>query len=202
VLTFAAIAAMMVALTKSLLIDPLLVQQKKLSVQLVQQQEKLKETQAQTEILLQAEKDDASSPLRLHLEQIKQQIADGEAYMQSRRDHLVAPEKMGDLLEQVLNKNGQLQLMSLNTLPATPVLEKILKPGSAGAVLDKQIFKHGVQITVRGSYLDLLQYLSALEQLPTQMFWGMAEMRVEKHPDAILTLTVYTLSLDKVWLQI
>ena len=54
----------------------------------------------------------------------------------------------------------------------------------------------------RSSYTDLLQYLRALEKLPTRMFWGMAKMQVAKYPETDLTLTLYTLSLDKKWLQI
>jgi len=209
VLIFAAIAFMLVALTNVLLLDPLLAGQKKLSAQMVQQQEKIKEIQAQTEALLQAKKNDATSPLRQRLGQIKQQLADGDAYLQSSRDRLVQPEKMADLLEQVLKKNGQLQLVSLQTLPVAPLIEKAAKPEGAATVpantaakLDKQVFKHGVQITVRGSYPDLLQYLTALEQMPTKMFWGMSRMSVVQYPAAELTLTLYTLSLDKIWMQL
>ena len=209
VLIFAAIAFMLVALTNVLLLDPLLAGQKRLSAQMVQQQEKIKEIRAQIEALLQAKKNDATSPLRQRMGQIKQQLADGDAYLQSSRDRLVQPEKMADLLEQVLKKNGQLQLISLQTLPVAPLIEKAAKPEGAAAVpantaaeLDKQVFKHGVQITVRGSYLDLLQYLAALEQLPTKMFWGMSRMSVVQYPAAELTLTLYTLSLDKIWMQL
>lgn len=209
VLIFAAVAFMLVALTQVLFLDPLLAEQKRLSAQVVQQQEKMKEIWAQMEALRQAKKNDATSPLRQRLSQIKQQLADGDAYMQSRRDRLVQPEKMADLLQQVLDKNGQLQLVNLQTLPAAPLIEKAAKPEGAGTVpastaaeLDKQVFRHGVQITVRGGYLDLLQYLTALEQLPTKMFWGMTKMNVVQYPTAELTLTLYTLSLNKTWLQI
>ena len=64
------------------------------------------------------------------------------------------------------------------------------------------MYKHGVQITVRGSYADLTQYMAALENLPTRMFWGMAKMNVVQYPTSELTLTLYTLSLDKTWLQV
>jgi MSHA biogenesis protein MshJ len=67
---------------------------------------------------------------------------------------------------------------------------------------EKQIYKHGVKITVRGNYADLLQYLTALEKLPSQMFWGVAKLDVVQHPTAELSLTLYTLSLDKTWLQV
>ena len=206
-LIFAAAAFMLVALIQVLFLDSLLAEQKRLSTQVVQQQEKMKEIQAQIEVSQQARRDDAISPLRQRLSQVKQQLADGDAYLQSRRDRLVQPEKMADLLEQVLNKNGQLQLINLQTLPVAPLIEKAFKPEGAGAAsaaveLDRQVFRHGVQITVRGSYLDLFQYLTAIEQLPTKMFWGMSRMNVVQYPAVELTLTLYTLSLDKTWLQI
>lgn len=207
VLIFAAAAFLLVALVNAFFLDPLLAQQKKLSAQVVQQQEKMKEIQAQIEAILQAKKGDAVSPERLRLSQLRQQIAEGDAYLQSSRERLVQPEKMAGLLEQVLNRNGHLQLVNLQTLAVTPLIEKMeddpnAPHTSADMAPERQVFKHGVQITVRGNYLDLMQYLAALEKLPVQMFWGMAKMNVVQHPDAELTLTIYTLSLDKTWLLV
>lgn len=207
VLIFAASAFLLVALVNALFLDPLLAQQKKLSAQVVQQQEKMKEIQAQIEAILQAKKGDAVSPERLRLSQLRQQIAEGDAYLQSSRERLVQPEKMAGLLEQVLNRNGRLQLVSLQTLAVTPLIEKVENDANAPHAAadmapERQVYKHGVQITVRGSYLDLLQYLTSLEKLPVQMFWGMAKMNVVQHPVAELTLTIYTLSLDKTWLLV
>jgi MSHA biogenesis protein MshJ len=202
-LIFFAAAALVVSLVNALFLEPLLVKQKNISVQVVQQQEKMKEVQAQIANLVQAQQADANSPQRERIRALRQQIADGDAYLKSRRDKLVPPEKMAQLLEQVLNRNGRLQLVALNTLPVSLLIE----PSADAAAVqmtgaEKQIFKHGVTITVRGSYADLVQYLTALEKLPTQMFWGVAKMDVVKHPTAELTLTLYTLSLDKTWLQV
>jgi MSHA biogenesis protein MshJ len=133
---------------------------------------------------------------------LREQIAEGEAYLKQTQGKLVAPDKMADLLEQVLSKNGHLQLLALNTLPVSLFIEPSADSAAKGVVLEKQIYKHGVQMTVRGNYADLLQYLTALEKLPTQMFWGAAKMNVVLYPNAELTLTIYTLSLDKTWLQV
>jgi MSHA biogenesis protein MshJ len=38
--------------------------------------------------------------------------------------------------------------------------------------------------------------------LPEQMFWGEVSLSVEKYPDSLFTLTLYTLSLDKNWLAV
>ncbi len=64
------------------------------------------------------------------------------------------------------------------------------------------LFRHGVEITLSGSYMDMIAYMEALEGLPTQLFWGKAEFEVEKYPNARLTLTLYTLSMDKKWMRL
>jgi MSHA biogenesis protein MshJ len=76
---------------------------------------------------------------------------------------------------------------------ATPAVAP--KPGSL-------LYRHGVEITVRGNYLDMIDYMTALESLPTQLFWGGAKLEVEDYPTARLTLTMYTLSLDQKWLKL
>lgn len=211
---FAAAVFVLIALMNVTLLDPLLARQKVLSAQVVQQQEQMKGLQAQMQGLLQAKSDDEHSPLRVRLAQLKQQLQEQDSYLQSRRDRLVEPNKMADLLEQVLSKNDKLQLVELKTLPASPLIEKPQVAGGAeqpapanpqGANSQdakKQIFKHGVQITVRGGYLDLLRYITALEKTPAQMFWGDVSMSVVRYPEAVLTLTLYTLSLDKIWLTV
>jgi MSHA biogenesis protein MshJ len=67
-----------------------------------------------------------------------------------------------------------------------------------GAVL----YRHGVELTVRGGYLDMVDAMGALEALPTQLFWGRAQLDVEDYPKARLTLTLYTLSLDPKWMKL
>lgn len=205
---FAAAAFFLVSLVNSLFIDPLLAKQKKLAAEVIQQQEKMKEIQAQLLALTQAKRDDANSPLRERIRLVKQQLKEGELYIKSRRDKLVPPEKMGDLLEQVLSKNGHLQLLALETLPVAPLIEtSAAKPQGGGVTVksagqERQVYKHGFRITLRGNYLDLAQYLTALEKMPTQMFWGSAKMHVAQYPAVELTITLYTLSLDTTWLQV
>jgi MSHA biogenesis protein MshJ len=80
-------------------------------------------------------------------------------------------------------------------MPAPPVPQAAPKPGSL-------LYRHGVEIAVRGNYLDMIDYMNALESLPTQLFWGGAKLEVENYPTSRLTLTMYTLSLDSKWLKL
>jgi MSHA biogenesis protein MshJ len=57
-----------------------------------------------------------------------------------------------------------------------------------------------VEITVKGNYQNLLNYLNALEKLPVKMFWGKMELVAGEYPVSTMKLTLYTLSLDKTWL--
>lgn len=201
-LIFAAVAFALVAMIDSFFLNPLLQQQKRLSSQVVQQQEKMKEIQGQLAALLQAKQADKDAPQRERIRQLREQIAQGETFLKETQDKLVPPERMAHLLEQVLAKNGRLQLVSLETLQVSNFIEPASNEPQPATSTGKQIYKHGVKLTVRGSYADLMQYLQMLEKLPTQMFWGMAKLNVVKYPQAELTLTLYTLSLDKTWLQV
>jgi MSHA biogenesis protein MshJ len=48
----------------------------------------------------------------------------------------------------------------------------------------------------------MVDYMHALETLPTQLFWGKAQLDAEEYPNVRLTLTLYTLSLDPKWMKL
>lgn len=213
VLVFVTLAVLILALLNALLLEPLFARQKLLRSQQVEQQGRLDAMQSLIAAATQANSPDVNSPQRLELNKIKMELDAGNSYLKSSREKLVEPEKMAEHLRLLLNRNARLQLVGLQTLPVTPLIEaatdkaaEATKPVKAAAAAasaqEKQVFKHGVKMTVRGNYLDLMQYVKALEKLPQQMFWAKAEMNVVQYPAAELTLTLYTLSLDKTWLQI
>lgn len=216
VLIFAAAAFAVISLINAALLEPLLAEQRVLSAQVIQKQEKMKELQAAIQAQLQARHDSETSPLRTRNAQLKRQLQELDAYLQNRRSRLVEPDKMADLLKQVLSKNGGLQLVALKTLPVSQLVEKTLAAtgaeqsavaanaidGQKRSDAQKRIFKHGVQISVRGGYSELLRYVSALEKMPAQLFWGELSLNVEQYPNSVMTLTLYTLSLDETWLTV
>lgn len=66
----------------------------------------------------------------------------------------------------------------------------------------EMLYRHGVEMVLQGSYPDMVAYMEALERLPVQLFWGKAQLDARSYPDAKLTLTLYTLSLDDKWLKL
>ena len=192
-------------LVNSLLLEPLTSKRKSLSLNAQQQQEQLNLLQTQINATINAGQADPNVPTRIRLAALQEKLAQNRVALLNVQQNLVPPDKMAHLLEDVLMQNRGLKLISLNTLPADNVLqtqaEKAAQPDQtkpSGPV----IYKHGVVISVSGSYGELTQYLEALEKLPWRMIWGKTEMQVETYPLVTLTITLYTLSMDETWLSV
>jgi len=113
---------------------------------------------------------------------------------------LVRPEEMNGLLERLLARHAGLRLVSLKTLAP----QSVLQPGDGAKDSDGKpvergfdLYRHGVEIRLEGSYGQLQAYLSQLEKLQQRLLWGQLSYRVLDYPKAELALTVYTLSPDK-----
>ncbi len=173
-------------------------------------------TMRQQTTALQMGNRDPDAPLRAQLAALKAEFAAQGGRVAAVEKSLVPAEKMSGLLENFLARGNNLQLISLHTIPATPLVTHKLKPvgndkslPAVGAAADAaaaalegapNLFKHGVEIKIAGPYHELLTYVRALENAPQRLLWGKMDLMAEEYPRSQLTLTVYTLSLDKSWL--
>lgn len=116
---------------------------------------------------------------------------------------LIAPREMARVLQQVLARTSKLKLRALRTLPPEPVIA----PAAAGTATATpaaaaQIYRHGVEIEVDGTYLEALALLESLEALPWRFLWDRIEYRVETHPRGRLKLVIHTLGLQPGWVGV
>lgn len=201
------------SLLNSFMLAPLLAKKKKAMQEVATQQEQLQALRSQNQVIMSGGKIDPDAATRVQLAGLEQKLAQSRGALRGVQQSLVPPDKMGRLLEDVLTQNRGLKLVSLTTLPVSGVLDvPASAPAATQASQEKAaevpkagspaIYKHGVEIAVSGSYAELTQYLDALEKLPWRMFWGKAEMRIEAYPRITLTITLYTLSMDKTWLSV
>lgn len=147
---------------------------------------------------------------RAELDALKKQLDALATRLQAMERALVPPQQMSALLEDMIGNRSGLRLLGLKTLPVSPLLErksssddKAKADSRPGAVADQAstgLFKHGLEVRLEGSYQDLTAYLQRLEQSPMKVLWSSAVLSADKHPKLVLTLTVYTLSLDRAWL--
>jgi MSHA biogenesis protein MshJ len=81
VLVFATVTVVVLLLLNMLLLEPLFARQKALHSQISQQQQTMLEVQAQIAALVLENSPNAKSPQRSQINQIRQEIAEGNAYL-------------------------------------------------------------------------------------------------------------------------
>lgn len=144
---------------------------------------------------------------RKRIAELEGRVAALDAALQAARGRIVPPERMAGLIEQVLRRNTRLTLLDLRSLPSETILAEEQPAAKEGegrteTVAAAMLYRQGMELTLAGGYLDMLDYLAQLERLPWKMYWGRLELKVEEHPRALLRVRVYTLSMDKAWLSI
>jgi MSHA biogenesis protein MshJ len=181
---FATVSLLVVVFAHVALIEPLLVRQKTLIDRSTRDQSQLTAVRAQIEALLK-EQGDGKDPEQLAVVELERRLAEMEKTLAVRKGAFVAPDRLPELLKNLLGPGQPIRLESLRTLPAVQV--------QSGA----QLYRHGLEMTLRGSYFDLMQYLSDLEKMPARLLWGGVELQVDKYPEVRLSVQVHTLSTQR-----
>lgn len=192
-----------VMLFDALALSPLAVQYKRLAGQLAEARMHIKTgEQIMAAGRATADPDEVK---RRYREELRKQITEIDGKLQGLQKQLVPHEQVTSLLEGMLTRERGLALVSLRKLPVQrfqtggPAAKGDGKGAAAG---ERSIYQHSFEIEVEGSYAELYGYLARLEKLPWQLFWGRATLDASKHPRLTLTLTLHTLSLNKLWLVV
>jgi MSHA biogenesis protein MshJ len=218
-MVFGAVIAVLVFAGHTFVLAPQDVKQASLRDQIAQQNAAMAVIDGEITARVQGSQVDPDAPARARLNAMQQEMAQLGGQLLALEHGLVPPERMGPLLDGILRANGRLKLVSMRTLPAEPlagpgpapvsapvsaaIAAAPVAPSIAAAPGDVPLlYRHGVEVTVRGNYLDMVDYMSALDAMPTRMFWGRAQLDVEAYPAARLTLTLHTLSLDRQWMKL
>jgi MSHA biogenesis protein MshJ len=201
VLIFLSLTLGLVFAANLALLEPLRAQQKRLAAQTAQEQKELQTIQSQLQRLAVSVQNDPDGPSRARQGELREQMAKLDARVTQEQRRFTPPERMRAVLEEILQRNSGLTLVDLRSLPVAPVGEPAPaggpRPAGAGS---GALYRHGIELTVSGSYLELYEYLRQLERLPTQLYWRQAELAVGKYPVVTLKLTAYTVSFDPAWL--
>jgi MSHA biogenesis protein MshJ len=201
-LLFAGVLIAFAFLFYLLALEPVLATKKRLSQQVGESRKTIATLQE-----LKTQVPDPAAVRRAERDALRKQLADIDKTMGQVQRGLVPPERMGRLLEEVLRGGSGLQLVSLRTLPVqrfdprgTALAEAAPGPNEA----ERQLYQHGFEITVQGSYAEVHDYLRRVEQLPWRLFWNQLALSADaqQHPKLSVTIRVQTLSLSKAWLTV
>lgn len=218
-MVFGASAALLIFMVVYLFVNPQLAKRKALADTIAQRQLAVAAIDAEMAQRMAAHAGDPNLQDRIRLERIRQQVQQMRQALQSTQNGLVAPERIVPMLQQLLKQQASLRLVSLATLPSGAmgqgghVASKAASASAAApagqspadaeaAQAPAVLYRHGVEIVLRGNYLDMVNYMDAVEAMPSHVFWGKLNMQVEQYPNATLSLTLYTLSLDEKWIAL
>ena len=204
---FGAVALVLMTLLQVFLLNPVLSRRNQLSAQIAQQEDETKAIQAQIDALVRPKVQDQDAFNRAKLKSLREQTAQLDRQFEEQQKQFVAPEKMVGMLENMIVKNRKLQLLSLRKLAGAGLSPGAGAPAGAAGGRERaggarEVFRHTIELSVKGGYFDLLDYLAALERMPQRVFWDGFELSVAQYPQSVLKLTIYTLSPGKSWLTV
>ncbi len=211
----AAMAALMVFVLSFVLVGPDEARSKALKQRIEAQTAELETVRKEIRELSGLLERDPNAQQQAQLDGIKRTIAEADSLL-GQLDS-AAPRAAGAVLREVLGATPGLELVSLKTLPAAlafqskPAPAAPAKPAPAAATPapgakdaaptpemaprpPRSIYRHGIEISIKGNYLALLPYLEKLQKYPGRLYWTDVSLDVQSYPVAVLKLTVYTLS--------
>lgn len=152
--------------------------------------------------------EDPNAELQRNIDAVKSRIDAQNKHLSELTVDLIPPEKMADVLREILLNRHALQLVALQNEPATyafmprDIADKTVavNSGTNKSFAPVVVFKHGLTLQLKGHYFEIANYLQALEQLPWHFYWEKLDYSVDKYPDATVTLKVYTLSYRESWI--
>jgi MSHA biogenesis protein MshJ len=186
------------------LIAPDTIRRREANTKLTNQKNELVGLQIKAGELTRQLQEDPVARLQVRREELKKQIADMEGELaQVERG---AP-KIGSLVRDLLATSPGVSLVSVKTLPVQVVISPtVARPAKAAGPNQKPaaneapaasaagVYRHGLEVSVRGNYLALLPYLEKLQRSSARLTWSEARLDANSYPEAQLTIVVFTLS--------
>lgn len=184
----------MVLLWVALVFDPMSVKQRTLSAELTTLQQSIQLTTLSIQ-----ETADADPTLIAQREEtkLKTQLATINAQLAAKSAGLIPPERMVQVIHDVLSRQHGVRLVSLHNSPVTTLVPSTAQGAQSGGP-----YVHPVEIVVEGTYLDVLAYLHALEKLEWRFYWRLLELETTTYPRNRVRIELSTLSLDKDWIGV
>jgi MSHA biogenesis protein MshJ len=210
VLTTAAILAVLIVLFNSLVMHRLEMRRKQLAQQLAEIGAAVDST---------GDSSDAGATLE-RTATLAASLSKATARLRSESSGMIPPQRMTQVIHDVLSRQQGVTLVSLRSLPPYALIDGPSKddtgarsPGAdanaaqtvpAGAFNSASAgpYVHSVELVVQGRYLDVLSYLQALESLSWHFYWQSFALDATQSPTTRVTLRLGTLSMSREWIDL
>ncbi len=188
---------------------PMRAKQTNLERTLTEKREQFQNANKQLTALLGGGESSVVSQKQTKITALTKQINDLDTSMDQMTAGLVSPKEMSRLIEQMLMRNRGLELVKLESLPPKAINEELdvdaaskAPAAPVTAPAKALIYRHGMRVELKGRYIDIVEYMKALEHLPWKVFWGEVTLETDKYPVSRVSLVIYTLSRYPNWIGV
>ena len=110
---------------------------------------------------------------------------------------LIDPEKMFQLMSQLVYRDSGLKLLSLKRREVKPAITL-----SEEQQQDTEIYRHVLEVKFSGKFRDILIYMQSLEALDWKLIWDEIEIVSNEYPLITVKVVISTLSTRKEWVGV
>ncbi len=149
-------------------------------------------------------KNNPNDEARKKIAQFETKLAKVDAKLLTLTSDLISPIQMRHALLDLLKLEKGVSLLSFELLGAQPLLENPANSTADGNVKSHDtnnsqlnLYRHGINIKLSGSYFELQHYLQQLELLPWKFFWQDFNFKSIAYPKSELNIIIYSLSTKK-----
>ncbi|MGI9328047.1 MAG: hypothetical protein ACR2PZ_22695 [Pseudomonadales bacterium] len=114
----------------------------------------------------------------------------------------VPPERMTQVLQDVLSEHPGLKLKLVQRLPTIALLQEPVPGEQAQQPGPGNLYMHPIRLEFEGRYFDVLAYLRSLEEGDWQFNWRRLDFTTQTYPTGHAVIEIETLSRDKRWLGV
>ncbi len=188
ILLLAAVVVVMFLLADTLILQPTLKAQQVAKQQIVDAEVKLNRLRQGAQLLSYQSDSDLTLSRQQTRDELASKLAELDDRIISQLGALVEPAQAAQVLEQLLSSHPGLKLTTLNAT-AEPLEDLEIEQQSEAPGLAR----YQLDMVVQGGYMDLLNYLQSLENMPWKFFWQQVDFQATEHPHAETRLQLYTL---------
>ena len=191
----ATVIAFLVSTLQFFVLDPLMVEQDQVSAQLRSVQTSIERLDRQLSGRTLNPVETKHAILKAEIAGVETQLGEERNLIKQYASTLVSANQMPSLLQTLLKKGA---LVSLVNVPPVPLIEV----SADAAAPEFQLYKHGIQLQLRGDFHSLRRYLLGVEQHSKKLLWQAISLETDESGMSLMELKLQTLSMDNAWLGV
>jgi MSHA biogenesis protein MshJ len=146
-----------------------------------------------------------SETLRSRQADLRARLSTAESEIHRAQIELISPKEMDHQLSAILHKFPELRVVAMASDPPALVDESDDRSGKVpvnAQARRSMLYQHGLELTIEGRYLDLINYLEQLESAPHKIYWRELDLKAGPQGTLVTKIHFFTLSRGPTWLTL